>query len=85
MDLLWLIPALPLTGFLILLVTEDQLGRIDVGWGLEDYLTLPVSPQRLAERLNFVTWKLTRAQPQNGFTMVWLAIDCQRYEVRSHC
>ena len=26
---------------LILLVTEDQLGRIDFGWGVEDYLTLP--------------------------------------------
>ena len=37
---------------LVLLVTEALLGRIDFAWGIEDYLTLPVSVTRLAERLN---------------------------------
>jgi DNA-binding response OmpR family regulator len=66
---------------LILLVTEDQLGRIDVGWGIEDYLTLPVSPVRLAERLNFLLWKLHRVEAANGFSMGSLVIDFERYEV----
>ncbi|MFP6836003.1 MAG: NADH-quinone oxidoreductase subunit L, partial [Pseudomonadales bacterium] len=30
LDLLWLVPALPLFGFLILLVTEGRLGKIPV-------------------------------------------------------
>lgn len=66
---------------LVLLVTEDQLGRIDFGWGLEDYLTLPVSARRLAERLNFLVWKLDRVSLKNGFSCVGLVIDFERYEV----
>ena len=66
---------------LILLMTEEQLGRIDFGWGVEDYLTLPVSAKRLAERLNFLVWKLHRVSPQNGFSQGGLVIDFERYEV----
>ena len=66
---------------LILLVTEERLGRIDFGWGVEDYLTLPVSTKRLAERLNFLVWKLHRVSPANGFSSGGLVIDFERYEV----
>ena len=66
----------------VLLVTEDHLGHLDVGWGIEDYLTLPVSATRLAERLNFVLWKLSRVGPKNGFIQGNLVIDFERYEVR---
>ena len=66
---------------LILLVTEDQLGRIDFGWGVDDYLTLPVSAKRLAERLHFLVWKLHRVAPKNGFSQGGLVIDFERYEV----
>ncbi len=66
---------------LVLLVTEDQLGRLDFGWGIEDYLTLPVSGKRLAERLNFLMWKLHRIAPSNGFSHGGLVIDFERYEV----
>ena len=66
---------------LILLVTEDQLGRIDFGWGVEDYLTLPVTAKRLAERLNFLVWKLHRVSQKNGYTRGDLVIDFERYEV----
>ena len=66
---------------LILLVTEDQLGRIDFGWGIEDYLTLPVSAKRLAERLHFLVWKLHRVALKNGFSLGGLVIDFERYEV----
>jgi len=66
---------------LVLLVTEDQLGRIDFGWGLEDYLTLPVSAKRLAERLHFLIWKLERVSLKNGFSCGGLVIDFERYEV----
>ena len=66
---------------LVLLMTEEQLGRIDFGWGVEDYLTLPVSAVRLAERLNFLVWKLHRVSPKNGFSAGGLVIDFERYEV----
>jgi DNA-binding response OmpR family regulator len=66
---------------LVLLVTEEQLGRLDFGWGLEDYLTLPVTPKRLAERLHFLVWKLHRVSLKNGFSGGGLVIDFERYEV----
>ena len=66
---------------LILLVTESHLGRLDFGWGVEDYLTLPVSVQRLAERINFLVWKLQRVEAANGFAAGGLVIDFERYEV----
>ena len=67
---------------LVLLVTEPQLGQLDFGWGLDDYLTLPVSAKRLGERLNFLAWKLHRVAPKNGFSHGGLVIDFERYEVR---
>ncbi len=66
---------------LILLVTEAQLGRIEAGWGVDDYLTLPVSGARLAERLKFLLWKLHRVEPANGFSQGGLVVDFERYEV----
>ena len=66
---------------LILLVTEEQLGRLDFGWGIEDYLTLPVSPKRLAERLHFLVWKLSRVSLKNGFSCGGLVINFEHYEV----
>ena len=66
---------------MVLLVTEEQLGRIDFGWGIEDYLTLPVSAKRLAERLHFLVWKLHRVSLKNGFSHGDLMIDFERYEV----
>ncbi len=66
---------------LVLLVPEDQLGRLDFGWGIEDYLTLPVSATRLVERLNFLMWKLNRVELKNGFSHGGLVIDFERYEV----
>ncbi len=66
---------------LVLLVTEEQLGRLDFGWGMDDYLTLPVSPRRLAERLNFLLWKLHRVAPKHGVVSGQLVIDFERYEV----
>lgn len=66
---------------LILLVTEAHLGRIDFGWGVEDYLTLPVSAKRLAERLNFLMWKLHKVEAKHGFSCGTLVIDFERYEV----
>ncbi|PIQ83592.1 MAG: hypothetical protein COV75_06485 [Candidatus Omnitrophica bacterium CG11_big_fil_rev_8_21_14_0_20_63_9] len=66
---------------LVLLVTEAHLGRIDFGWGVDDYLTLPVSPKRLAERLHFLMWKLHRVASKNGFSQAGLTIDFERYEV----
>ena len=66
---------------LVLLIPEEQLGRIDFGWGLEDYLTLPVSPKRLIERLNFLMWKLNRVELKNGFSHGGLVINFERYEV----
>ena len=66
---------------LILLVPEERLGQLDFGWGIEDYLTLPVSVARLAERLHFLVWKLNRVAPKNGFSLNGLVIDFERYEV----
>jgi DNA-binding response OmpR family regulator len=66
---------------LILLVTEDQLGRLDMGWGAEDYLTLPVSVPRLAQRLSFLMWKLNRVELKNGFSLGGLVMNFERYEV----
>ena len=66
---------------LVLLVPEELLGRLDFGWGIEDYLTLPVSPTRLAERLHFLVWKLSRVSLKNGFSYGGLVIDFERYEV----
>ena len=66
---------------MVLLVTEEQLGRLDFGWGLEDYLTLPVSAKRLVERLKFLVWKLHQVDFKNGFSLGGLVIDFERYEV----
>ena len=66
---------------LVLLVTEEQLGRLNVNWGMEDYLTLPVSAQRLAERFKFLLWKLDKVELQNGFSHGGLVIDFECYEV----
>ena len=66
----------------VLLLTEEHLGRVDFSWGVDDYLTLPVTVTRLAERLNFLMWKLNRVQLKNGFSQGGLVIDFERYEVR---
>ncbi|MDP3723395.1 MAG: response regulator transcription factor [Candidatus Omnitrophota bacterium] len=66
---------------LVLLLTEEQLVRIDLGWAIDDYLTLPASPARLVQRLRFLVWKLHRVSPKNGFSHGELAIDFERYEV----
>ena len=70
--------ALPL----VLLLTEEQLAGLDVHWGMEDYLTLPVSAPRLAQRFAFLLWKLARVEPKHGFSRGGLVIDFERYEVR---
>jgi len=67
---------------LVLLVTEPQLRQLDFGWGIEDYLTLPVTAARLIQRLKFLLWKLHRASPPDGFALGGLVIDVERYEVR---
>ena len=66
---------------LVLLVTEDQLGTLDFAWGIEDYLTLPVTPARVAERLKFLLWKLHRIELKNGFSLGGLVMNFERYEV----
>jgi DNA-binding response OmpR family regulator len=66
---------------LVLLVPEEHLGRLDFGWGIEDYLTLPVTGKRLVERLNFLMWKRSRVEPKNGFALGALVVDFERYEV----
>ncbi len=66
---------------LILLVTEEQLGRLDFSWGVDDYLTLPVSPKRLTERIRFVMWKLNKIEGTNGLKLDDLTMDFERYEV----
>ncbi len=65
----------------VLLVTEDLLGRVDFGLGVDDYLTLPVTPKRLAERLKFLMWKRNRVELKNGLSQRGLVIDFERYEV----
>ncbi len=66
---------------LVLLVTEEQLGHLEVAWGFDDYLTLPVTGKRLAERLHFLMWKLHKVELKNGFSHGALVIDFERYEV----
>jgi DNA-binding response OmpR family regulator len=67
---------------LILLVPEAQLARLEFRWGAEDYLTLPVSPTRLAQRLRFLLWKLNKVELKNGFAHEGLVVDFERYEVQ---
>jgi two-component system alkaline phosphatase synthesis response regulator PhoP len=69
---------------LVLLVTPEQLGRLDVAWGFDDYLTLPITGTRLAERLKFLLWKLHKVELKNGFSHGGLVIDFERYEVHVH-
>ena len=66
---------------LILLVPESQLGHCEVVWGFDDYLTLPISGVRLAERMKFLLWKLHRVELANGASHGDLVIDFERYEV----
>ena len=66
---------------LMLLVTAEHLGRIDLAWGFDDYLTLPITSARLAERLKFLLWKLHKVELKNGFSHGGLVIDFERYEV----
>lgn len=66
---------------LILLVTEEQLGHLDFGWGIDDYLTLPVSVKRLTQRISFLLWKLNKVELKNGLKLGDVVIDFERYEV----
>ena len=66
---------------LLLLITEAHFGRVDVQWGMDDYLTLPVTAARLAERLKFLLWKRDRIETKNGFSHGGLVVDFERYEV----
>ena len=66
---------------LVLLVTEEQLGRIDFSWGIDDYLTLPLSAKRLAQRIKFLMWKLNKVEVKDGLKLGDLAMDFGRYEV----
>ncbi len=66
---------------LVWLVPEDQLGRVDFSWGADDYLTLPVSPKRLGERVKFLMWKRNKIDAKNGLKIGELTIDFERYEV----
>ena len=66
---------------LVLLVTEAQLGTLDFSVGVDDYLTLPVSAKRLAERLKFLLWKLNKVELKNGLKLGKLSVDFERYEV----
>jgi len=67
---------------LVLLVTEEQLSRLDVSWHFDDYLTLPVSAQRLAQRFEFLLWKLHGVDLKHGLRIGDLVINVERYEVR---
>lgn len=66
---------------LLMLLPEDQLERLDRAWDIDDYLTLPVSPTRLVERLNFILWKLGKPTPFDRYVSRGLEIDFERYEV----
>ncbi len=66
---------------LVLLVPEEQLGKLDFRLGVDDYLTLPISPKRLIERIKFLLWKLNKVELTNGLKSGELAIDFERYEV----
>ena len=66
---------------LILLVTEHQLKTLQFSWGVDDYLTLPLSAIRLAQRVRFVLWKLNKVEVKNGLKLGELAVDFERYEV----
>ncbi len=66
---------------LVLLVTEDQLKRLDFSWGIDDYLTLPVSATRLGQRIKFLLWKLNKVEISNGLKLGDLSMDFERYEV----
>ncbi len=66
---------------LVLLVTEGQLPSIDLAWGIDDYLTLPITVARLAERLRFLLWKVHKVEVQNGFAAGDLVMNFERYEV----
>ena len=66
---------------LILLVTEAQLGTVDLSRGVDDYLTLPVSAKRLGERIKFLLWKLNKVELTNGLKLGTLSVDFERYEV----
>lgn len=67
---------------LILLVPEAQLGQVDYSWGVEDYLTAPVSAKRLAERIKFLLWKLNKVVIDHGLRLGDVSIDFETYEVR---
>ncbi len=66
----------------VALLTEAQLEHLDVSWGVDDYLTLPVSVQRLVQRLKFLLWKLQKVAFKHGLQVGSLTIDFDRYEVR---
>ena len=65
----------------VLLVTEGHLGRLEFELGFEDYLTVPVSGPRLAQRLKFLLWKRHHVEHKDGITHGGLVIDAERYEV----
>jgi len=66
---------------MVCLVPEERLGQLDFDLGVDDYLTLPVSPKRLVERLKFLMWKLNKVEISNGLKVGKLAINFERYEV----
>jgi DNA-binding response OmpR family regulator len=62
-------------------VTEEGLQRLELAWGIEDFLVWPTSLTQVVSRLKLILWRLDRVELQNGIKVGALAIDFEKYEV----
>ena len=67
----------PLVG----LVTEEGLKRLELAWGIEDFIVWPTTLTQVVSRLKLILWRLDRVELQNGLKVGELSIDFEKYEV----
>jgi len=65
----------------VALVTEEGLKRLELAWGIEDFLVWPTTLSQVVSRLKLLLWRLDRVELQNGLKVGELAVDFEKYEV----
>ena len=65
----------------LVLLRPDQLARYDFTWAVDDFITVPASPQELSLRIRQALWRRSSIDTQNLLKCGELAIDLANYKV----
>jgi DNA-binding response OmpR family regulator len=65
----------------ILLTAEEQLDRLEMSVGLDDFLLTPHNPRELLSRIQLLLWKNNRVDAEQLLKVAHLVIDLANYTV----